>query len=108
MLTTLLPSPKSRRTSLGLLPDPIAKMLETGLSPDSEPQDRGFDWQPNPGAQTRAYESAADVIGYGGAAGGGKSSLLLGTGFTRQWRSAIYRRHFTDLADLITDGDATL
>ena len=65
-------------------------------------------WRPNIGAQTRAYESTADVVGYGGAAGGGKSSMLLGIGFTRHWRSAIYRRHYTDLSDLVTEGDNVL
>lgn len=85
----------------------LASRLLRGAGVIQKPEEREF-WQPNPGAQTRAYESTADVIGYGGAAGGGKSSLLLGTGFTRHWRSAIYRRHFTDLADLITDGDSTL
>jgi hypothetical protein len=65
-------------------------------------------WTPNPGAQTRAYESAADVVGYGGAAGGGKSDLLLGLAYRNHWKSAIYRRHFTDLSDIVTRGDEIL
>ena len=65
-------------------------------------------WQPNPGRQTEAFNSPADVIGYGGAAGGGKSDLLLGVAFTRHWRSAIYRRHFPDLGDLVTRGNEIL
>lgn len=65
-------------------------------------------WRPNPGAQTRAYESDADVIGYGGAAGGGKSDMLLGIGFTRQWQSTIYRRHYRDLSRLVTRGNEIL
>ena len=32
-------------------------------------------WSPLPGPQTMAYESEADIIGYGGAAGGGKTDL---------------------------------
>lgn len=28
-------------------------------------------WRPLPGPQTAAYESKADIVGYGGAAGGG-------------------------------------
>jgi hypothetical protein len=63
------------------------------------------DWTPNAGRQTLAHESLADVTGYGGAAGGGKSDLLLGTASKHHWRSAIYRRHYTDLSDLITRGD---
>ena len=35
-------------------------------------------WIPNPGAQTEAYFSPADVIGFGGEAGPGKTSLLVG------------------------------
>jgi hypothetical protein len=62
-------------------------------------------WEPNAGRQTQAHESLADVTGYGGAAGGGKSDLLLGTAAKQHWRSAIYRRHYTDLSDLITRGD---
>ena len=34
-------------------------------------------WIPNPGPQTEAYLSEADIIHYGGQAGGGKTQLLL-------------------------------
>lgn len=33
-------------------------------------------WVPNPGPQTMAYHSEADILGYGGAAGGGKALAL--------------------------------
>ena len=33
-------------------------------------------WRPLPGPQTMAYNSTADVIGFGGAAGGGKGLAL--------------------------------
>lgn len=33
-------------------------------------------WEPLPGPQLQAYESDADIIGYGGAAGGGKGLAL--------------------------------
>ena len=33
-------------------------------------------WTPLPGPQTMAYESLADVVGFGGAAGGGKGLAL--------------------------------
>lgn len=65
-------------------------------------------WQPNDGAQRRAFESGADVIGYGGSAGGGKTDLLLGKALTQHYRAAIYRRHYPDLADIITRGDEIL
>jgi hypothetical protein len=41
--------------------------------------------------QRMVLESTADVIGYGGAAGGGKSYLLCGTALTQHQRSAIVR-----------------
>lgn len=51
-------------------------------------------WTPQPGPQTAAYESEADVIGYGGEAGGGKTDLLLGFAGTKHRRSIIFRRVF--------------
>lgn len=53
-----------------------------------------YQWQPQPGPQTAAYNSDADVIGYGGAAGGGKTDLLLGMAGTKHYRSVIFRRVF--------------
>ena len=44
--------------------------------------------------QQLAYECEADVIGYGGAAGGGKTDLLLGFAGSKQYRSVIFRRVF--------------
>src|SRR5688572_18976865 len=53
-------------------------------------------WIPDPRnkPQCAAYESEADVIGYGGAAGGGKTDLLLGFAGTKHYRSIIFRRVF--------------
>lgn len=58
-------------------------------------------WTPQAGPQTAAYNSTADVIGYGGAAGGGKSDLLLGMAGTKHRRSIIFRRVFPSLRGLI-------
>ena len=41
--------------------------------------------------QQLAYASNANVVGYGGAAGGGKTDLLLGMALTKFSRSAYYR-----------------
>jgi hypothetical protein len=58
-------------------------------------------WAPQDGPQRAAYESAATVIGYGGAAGGGKSDLLLGMAGTQHRRAIIFRRVFPSLRGLI-------
>lgn len=58
-------------------------------------------WQPLPGPQTMAYESEADIIGFGGAAGGGKSDLMCGMALTQHRVSAIFRREATQLTGII-------
>ena len=57
-------------------------------------------WTPNPGAQTDAFLSPADVLLYGGAGGGGKSDLGLGLAFTQHQRSLILRRKYANLTGL--------
>lgn len=54
-------------------------------------------WLPQIGPQTDAYYSLADETLYGGAAGGGKSDLLLGLASTAHLRSVIFRRQSVDL-----------
>jgi len=54
-------------------------------------------WLPNPGVQTLAYLSDADMLLFGGAAGGGKTDLLLGTALTSHMKGVIFRRAFVDL-----------
>ena len=66
-------------------------------------------FQPIPNSpQEQAYNCKADVIGYGGAAGGGKSYLMLGKAFTQHKRSRILRAKYTDLQRLIDDGNEIL
>ena len=50
--------------------------------------------------QQQAYYSEADRIFYGGAAGGGKTDLLLGLAFTAHDRSIIFRREYPQLASI--------
>lgn len=54
-------------------------------------------WIPNEGPQALAYLSQADELFYGGAAGGGKTDLLIGLGLTSQTRSLILRTEATQL-----------
>ena len=58
-------------------------------------------WTPLPGPQTAAYDSPADILFYGGAAGGGKSDLLIGLATTRHEKSVLFRKVGTELQGLI-------
>lgn len=57
-------------------------------------------WVPQEGPQQTAYESMADIIFYGGAAGGGKTDLLLGLCLTSQHHSIIFRREAVQLVGI--------
>jgi hypothetical protein len=57
-------------------------------------------WVPLPGPQTSAYFSQADILYFGGSAGGGKSDLLLGLALTQHERAAIFRRQSVQLLGL--------
>ena len=52
---------------------------------------------PLPGPQTEALRSKADVLFYGGSAGGGKTDLLLGAASTKHRKSIIFRREHVQL-----------
>lgn len=58
-------------------------------------------WLPLPGPQAMAYTSEADIIGYGGAAGGGKTDLACGKALTQHQRIMILRREATQLTGII-------
>jgi len=58
-------------------------------------------WRPLPGPQTMAYESLADVIGFGGAAGGGKTDLAIGLALTEHYRTQFFRREGPQLTGVI-------
>lgn len=49
-------------------------------------------WAPLKGPQSEAYECTADITGYGGAAGGGKSDLACGLSLTKHKRVLVCRR----------------
>jgi hypothetical protein len=58
-------------------------------------------WSPQVGPQTEAFNTEADVIGYGGAAGGGKTDMLLGLAALKHRRSIIFRRVFPNARGII-------
>lgn len=58
-------------------------------------------WNPLPGPQSMAYSSEADIIGYGGAAGGGKTDLACGKALTQHNRIMVLRREATQLTGII-------
>ena len=66
-------------------------------------------WVPNPGPQTQAYHSQADVLLYGGEPGGGKSQLIAGLAYNEHKRSLIMRRQYGDLGRIVdeTRSDST-
>jgi len=61
-------------------------------------------WFPNPGPQTDAYFSKADVLLYGGQAGGGKSHLELGVAINEHRAGIIFRRELTQTDGLEKEG----
>ena len=50
--------------------------------------------------QKMAYDSPADILLFGGAAGGGKSSLMIGLALTAHTKSVIYRREVKQLGPI--------
>ena len=66
---------------------------------------RHMAWVPNPGPQTAAYLSQADILLYGGQAGGGKSNLLIGWGINEDG-GIIFRRELSQTDGLENDGKA--
>mgnify|MGYP000022182331 CR=1 FL=1 len=79
-----------------LTPEEVAE-LDALIAADI--QDRPF--SPLAGPQTMAYESTADVVGFGGAAGGGKTDLAVGKALTQHQVAQIFRREGTELNAII-------
>lgn len=57
-------------------------------------------WVPQAGPQSVAFHSLADIIFYGGSAGGGKTDLLLGLCLTQHEHSIIFRREAVQLVGI--------
>lgn len=79
-----------------LTPEELAAIDDVVYGPD-----RIF--KPLPGPQTMAYYSRADIVGYGGAAGSGKSMLAIGKAVTQHRKIMILRREATQLTGIIDE-----
>jgi hypothetical protein len=75
---------------------------------DSLLHDPARPFWPLPGPQLMAYHSLAEIIGFGGSAGGGKSFLAIGKALTQHRKSMILRREATQLTGIIDDLTALL
>lgn len=58
-------------------------------------------WTPLSGPQRQAFYSLADITGYGGAAGGGKTDLACGLALTQHENTMILRENGTELTGVI-------
>ena len=58
-------------------------------------------WTPRSEPQRTALESEADELYYGGAAGGGKTDLVIGAAITRHRRSVIFRREYAQHSAIV-------
>lgn len=88
-------TPAQVREALPYLTDAEREELDRLLASDREI------WRPLPGPQRQAFDSKADIVGYGGAAGGGKTDLACGLAITQHHRTMIIRREATQLTGII-------
>lgn len=70
--------------------------------------DRAALWAPQIGPQLQAFLSKADQLLFGGAAGGGKTSLAIGLALTAHKRTLFVRREGTQLLPVIDEIAAML
>jgi hypothetical protein len=99
---------------MSLLAEVAAKlggMTDTELATYGEslkPIKKTMRFVPNPGPQTEAYNSLADILLYGGQAGGGKSYLLMGLSSQEHKRSIVFRRELAQTDGLEDAGKAII
>lgn len=92
------------------LTNSLVSLLVTSLTDNApieettgETTDQAPLWQPDPKnkPQQQAFDSDADIIGYGGKPGGGKTDLLLGESLNHHRKTVIFRREATQLRGII-------
>lgn len=87
--------------------DKVWRLLEPERTPEAQPEletEKATDrvvWKPNPGPQTQAKECQANELFYGGAAGGGKTDLLIGVSMLYHRKAIIFRREYPQLRAII-------
>src|SRR4051794_38155778 len=79
----------------------IDKLKATQQGQSQIAVDLGTLWTPQSDPQWMALESEADEIYYGGAAGGGKTDLIIGAAITRHQRAVIFRREYAQHSAII-------
>ena len=60
-------------------------------------------WTPRPGSQEAVYNCEADLIGYGGQAGGGKTDCAFGIAYYKHKRSILFRSELSQMEKQIRD-----
>ena len=65
-------------------------------------------WWPQEGPQEQAFDSKADMILYGGAAGGGKTSLAVGLAVIAHRQTLFVRRESTQLGGVLDEVARTI
>lgn len=88
-------TPKEIQELLSYLTPEEREELDKLIAADPVP------WRPLPGPQSMAYYTLADVLGYGGAAGGGKTDLIAGLILTAHERSLVARREKAQTEGLV-------
>lgn len=83
----------------------MIRQIERGVhswvtSEDGDEDELRSQWTPFTGPQSAAFGCDADELFYGGAAGGGKTGLLVGLALTQHHRSLILRRESTHLKEV--------